>query len=165
MGADLAGHICVGPREPSAETITKAREHAIRVLAQVEEARALIKKEGTTVVTRVIENSQHFSELVAAAQRVDCDNDLVDFIESSIIGQYGPDEFVTEFLNMWEHREKYRDVMSRDFIDPQSGVVDSDFQILVVGERSWGDGPCKGTAWWLCKHADWLGIMDILGIY
>ena len=162
MGAALIGHICVGPKEPSAENVSKAREHAKCVLAQFEQATALIEKEGEDAVADVIE--KRFPEIVKVAKQAGYD-DLVDFVGLQVTGQYGPDEFVTECLNMWEHREPYRDVMSRDFIDPQSGVVDPDYQILVAGERSWGDGPYENSGWWLCERAAWLGIMDILGIW
>ena len=162
MGADLVGHICVGPKEPSAESVKKAREHVAKVLAQFEEARAFIKKAGDDDVADAIE--KRFPAVVEVAKQAGFD-DIVVFTEMDIAGTYTADEFVIEFLNMWDGRDLYRDVMSRCFIDPQNGAVDRDYQILVAGERTWGDDPDPDSGWWFCEHASWLGIMEILGIY
>ena len=144
----------------------KAREHVRHVLAQVKQARTLIEERGADDAAEVIE--KRFPELgkvAKRAQHVDDDN-IINFVKTTeVTGGYEADEFVTEFLNMWEGREPYRDTMSRIFIDPQNGATDQDFQIFVAGDKSWGDGPYDNTGWWFCERASWLGIIEILGIY
>ena len=64
---------------------------------------------------------------------------------------------VTDFAAMWNDGG-YRDRMER-------GVPrDPTRKIVVVGERTWGDGPEEGSAWYLAEAADRLGLFELLGI-
>ena len=68
-----------------------------------------------------------------------------------------PSSVVTDFAVMWNDGG-YRDQMGRCV------PGDPTRRIVVVGERTWGDGPEEGSAWQLAEAMDHLGLFEVLGI-
>ena len=154
MGADLCGYILVGSPDLGASVITEAREEAKRrydVLQRCLESkdRDKLKQEiqawdsssgafyGDTPVS---------SEYVWGA--VEAGLDLADLT---------PERLVEVFAEMWNGENELRDVMRRSW-------AMGEYQILVAGAPTWGEGPEYGSGWWLCAKVDGLGLFPVLGI-
>jgi hypothetical protein len=138
MGADLCGYILVGPG-------TLDRERVDRALARVER------------LQRQADTEETDREPLRGVVRRACDEffpgaDLfLSWLEDI------PSSVVTDFAAMWNDGG-YRDRMER------SVPGDPTRKIVVVGERTWGDGPDEESAWYLAEAVDRLGLFDLLGI-
>jgi len=138
MGADLCGYVMIGP-----ETLDRGR---------VDLALARVERLGQQA-----EAGEMDDEPLRGVVRRACDEffpepDMFLSWLSDI-----PPGVVADFAAMWNDGG-YRDRMER-------GVPgDPTRKIVVVGERTWGDGPEEGSAWWLAEAADRLGLFELLGI-
>lgn len=170
MGADLCGVIIVGPKHIAEEAKKKAVERVTAVVKAVTKAGEALENDCDPEVTLTPEEKKLVDHVIDQSFMECWDGLGCDF---NLLGEWKtPEEFVSAFLSRWEHGhafqkqgECYRDCMSRDSVDPRSGEQDQDYQIFVAGERTWGNGPEVGSAWDLCQRAEWLGIMDILGLH
>ena len=138
MGADLCGYVMVGP-----ETLERERVNAALVrierLQQQAEAEEMDREPLRGVVRRACE--EYFSEPAFFLSWL---SDI-------------PSCTVADFAAMWNDGG-CRDRMERDV------PHDPTRKIVVVGERTWGDGPEEGSAWWLAEAMDRLGLLEVLGI-
>lgn len=140
MGADLCGHIMVGPRKLDPAKVKKAREFMAKLVVQAKQKRS--GKELKSVladkyaVEQLSDGSENVGDAIAAISRLD--------------------GIVDDFLQVWECQ--YRDQMARDLPGKKG------WQIVVAGERTWGDGPEIGSAWYVCDRIVQLGLYGKLGL-
>jgi hypothetical protein len=138
MGADLCGYILIGPK-------TLERDRVDMAIGRVERLQQQADDEETD------------REPLRGAVRRACDEFFpeMDLFLSWLADV--PSSVVTNFAAMWNDGG-YRDRMER-------GVPgDPTRKIVVVGERTWGDGPEEGSAWYLAETVDQLGLFELLGV-
>ena len=145
MGADLCGYILVGPKKLEKKKVkaVKQRFSSMKITAQKMQA----DRDWNSV-----------AKLHKAFPEIDLDrSDVFGCEPAEAIEHLANMEvnLVVEFVELWEHGGSWRDYMSRLF---------KDRLILVVGERSFGDGPETGSAWWMVDQLEALGLLDGLGI-
>jgi hypothetical protein len=68
---------------------------------------------------------------------------------------------VEAVADAWDN-ERYRDMTSR--LMPGSSSGRNGRKCLFAGERTWGDGPERDSAWGIFERANTLGILGILGL-
>jgi len=142
MGADLCGYILIGPKKLSKSKIREAKRqlrHMI-VLARNLQRDAIINSD-------VI--SKTFPRVDLYTLNEHGEADILSVIAETEM------ELLNDFVRLWNHGGSWRDYMCREH---------KDLRILVVGERTYGDGPQEGSAWWMVEQLTVLGLLDILGI-
>lgn len=143
MGADLCGYIMCGPENLDKKKVEKAKKWLAKVVAQAKandkegaELKSLLEREG------VIEQLSGGSEDVA--------------LVLALAAIAGMGTLLNDFLRVWDG--DFRDQMARDM------PFKKGWQIVVAGERTWGDGPDEESAWGISERASTMGLFDMLGI-
>jgi hypothetical protein len=170
MGADLCGHVLIGPRELDQGAVDAAVEHVKTCLDQQAELRKIITEASTSdeaydeacvKVCSMLEQAPFRRCFGSVMEEFQIDA-IDEALEMDFLGGKAPEVFVAGFVGAWAH--KCRDSMGRSYEDPRTHEIDTDFQIFVAGERTWGNGPEKDSAWWYCEVAAQFGLFDLLGI-
>jgi hypothetical protein len=140
MGADLCGFILVGPMELDAKKVEEAKAWFDRLKDQAEN-----ENDDEAPDLKALLANEWAVEAIGGGDQ-----------EGAIEAILGYDEnFVAQLCDFWT-AGGYRDAMARE--------LDGNRKIVVAGERTYGDGPEPGSAWWLCGQADALGLLERLGI-
>lgn len=142
MGADLCGYIMCGPKTLSKRRVEKARMWLKKVVAQAKAN----DKEGAEL-KRLLQDGNIVDQVSGGSDDTD---DAVEAIA-------GMGTLLNEFLRVWDGGG-FRDQMTRDM------PFKTGWQIVVVGERTWGDGPEPNSAWGITEKADMIGLLRMLGI-
>lgn len=147
MGADLCGHIMVGPKKISQEAV----DRAIRIAESLTTECMKAIKENKPVAA---DTGSYYYYDTPSHGRIDTHiaEEIADLSPSSIEG------YIRAFVNIW-NTEDSRDLMAR--MMPGS----NDKKIVVCGDRTWGDGPQEESTWWYANLiGDKLGVFGELGI-
>jgi hypothetical protein len=138
MGADLCGYVLVGPRRLTRRKVRAAIARLGRLRRQAEAG----------------QTDQEPLHSVARRANDELGLDVEDCLSAS---SDSPSRALADFVAMWNDGG-YRDQMVRSL------PGDRRRKIVVVGERTWGDGPQEGSAWYLAETVDRLGLFEILGL-
>lgn len=157
MGAELIVSILVGPDKFSEAGLKRAKAHSARVVAA---AKYVLKH----MWDADSEDSKKFQEKAAFLSdmmQYEGHDSLLN-AEGSIesLSLLKPAKFVNEFHQWWRSCSG-RDTAGRSF--PSFFTNHRDWKIVVCGETSGGQSP-DGEGWTNVRTAEWLGIINILGI-
>lgn len=163
MGADLCGYLMVGPL-----ALPKPPEEALRKLA-FELSQLYIAREGLPGAP-LLDGLDNPDDWYEVANALGYDAVLLDtFFDECPTGTY-PEETqqeIFEYLNKmvedirqaWTGEKVYRDATFRT-VDVNGTKV----RVFFAGERTWGDGPESGSAWYLFEQAHACKLLDLLEI-
>ena len=152
MGADLCGYILVGPMKINRTKIKRAKRWLNKVINQANDILDKCEKKlwasGDALPRELAGLLANNMESLSRGS--DSDKDALETVA-------GACSMLDDFMAMWESRS-HRDMMSRNLPGKKG------WQIFVAGERTWGDGPQPGSAWYLCDQAAAFGLFDRLGV-
>ena len=137
MGADLCGYVLVGPKKlkASAKAVRLCEKVAAKLTAAAEAANE--KKTEIALGDFWNEFSHYPDELL------------------EMLRLLPPHQLIDDFVRFWNRDDIPRDSMAKSY---------KDRRIVVAGERTWGDGPAEGSAWYLCQVASLCGLFEVFGI-
>lgn len=166
MGADLICYIAKGPRQPTGSQRRAARRWLDRVWPRIKEVHDQMYEEDAVMQSAALDRLRAMRRADSAARRpVTVAGHADDLDVAGVVASYAwlreqqvdsPARFLAAFLEFWQEGAP-RDTAKRD--DPD----DSDQQIVIAGEPSWGDEP-SGYGYQMLKASNLLGVTPLLGI-
>jgi hypothetical protein len=175
VGADLCGHIMVGPHRLNRAAIKRTEETFLRIQTILKPALEALREKAEVLRTKQEDvtlgmlqqtvgekKSKELAELLGAPTPTkayitlwaDGACPVLESFERLV--SLDIHELLTDFVCMWEGAF-HRDRMSRYTPDRRQ-------QIVAVGERTWGSGPEEGSAWWLANQMTDFNLLAPLGI-
>jgi hypothetical protein len=155
MGAELIVAILVGPDKFDPAKVKEAKEQAKQT---VKEAKRIWRKLGDD------DFDMSMGEVLVSPIRFMLDHEGHSSLREAEVAIENlsflkPAQFVNEFIQWWRSCSG-RDTCGRSL--PPS-LSKKDWKIVVCGETTGGGSP-DGEGWGNVRTAEWLGILDILGI-